>query len=154
MYTCTMCGKLTKYKNKCRSCIAKELRAKQKADPELSKRYHERMSKIIKERHKDGTFKGVNIKIKETLKKFNESLGTEGRKKLYNPYKYLTDEQKNHLIKICTDRGFIGWWKKASKEEKIIVYDKRRKSLVNTWDIRGSEILNKMHNILCLEHLN
>lgn len=128
--------------DRCRAIVT---RRKLKEDPEKFKKFREKVVvNMTREWHtKDQSVRKANVR--KTVLETNARMSDDERKERYDTYSKLSPEEKKERVrKMCHDKGFCKWWSEASEEDKRTVIDKRAKSLSNTWDERGNEIIKKI----------
>ena len=70
---------------------------------------------------------------------------TEERKYKFGWINRLSPTDRNNFISdVIMNTGSHLWWKTASSEDKLEVYNRRAITLSNTWDTRGDEIMSKI----------
>ena len=156
--SCATCGQPTTfhsmgkgYNKVCgsRVCAGKYHRAKLKQDVTKFESFRQTVSAQMKESWATGSrheqHDDIVNKVRNTRLATLAELSPAKMKERFGWMNKLSPEDKQNFIRnVLMKTGMHVWWQNASEDEKQDVIDRRAESLRNTWDVRGSDIMNKI----------
>jgi hypothetical protein len=134
----------TGYKETCSSsCAAKLFRFKLKQDPKKFNNFTKKISDCVKKEWQKNDQTNRIKNMTKTVRENAKKLSSEEKKEKYGYLNRLPEKERNEMIKIMTENGFLKWWKNASYEEKRSAWDKRNGKLIILWEKYGNIIHKK-----------
>lgn len=135
---CPSCSKTNK------SEITRRYRLEQKNDPIRSAKFSALVSSNMRtewlENDQTARIENMTKSIRANVAKLTDS----EKKERYGWMNKLSKDEKELFIKtVMLESGAHAWWRNASEDEKLAVYEKRADSLRLTWDKHGIEIMKK-----------
>jgi hypothetical protein len=84
------------------------------------------------------------VKASNSMHTTVSNMTDEERKIKFGWMNRLSNEDRSEFIlNVMLNTGMHKWWKTASMDDKLSLYNKRSKTLSDTWDRCGSDIMAK-----------